>query len=524
MQPPRSPSSCLLACASFLVAAANAQEPPPKPPAQDPPTKQVPQERPNPVDAEAERRGAPIRSLTLGDAMRIGRVHNVGLRSAELVPQQARLDLLFAEAGFEPELYANAGWAERESPARNAFNPSVKSTTVDAQIGWRQRVVTGGLFDLAYAPARFESSGSGGAFPDQQFSSDWVASYRQPLLRGAWTDYTLAPVTAARYRVSQAGQDYERVVQDTLLAIVEAYWELAFARENWWVVVSALEVAEEQLRITDERIRVQALAPRDRVADEAEVARRKEEVIVADNAIRAREDDLRRVLFDGTDRNLWQVNLRTTSLIPVEPSSEEIPFEPLVEVAMGQRPDLRALRAAVAIAEVSLLEAERDTLPSLDLVSAYSGDGVRDGFYDAFSDAIEQQYPDWSVRLEFAIPIGNNAARSREQRARLEVERVRRLLHGVTLDVAKEVRAAVRNLHSLAQAVRASAESVRLATSNLETEQVKLRVGASTAFEVQRRNQELREAKSRHLRNQLGYRTGESRLLHAQGLLQTNVE
>lgn len=191
---------------------------------------------------------------------------------------------------------------------------------------------------------------------------------------------------------------------------------------------------------------------------------------------------------------------------------------------MANRPDLRALRASVAIAEVALLEAARDTLPSLDLVSGYSADGVRDGFYDAFGDSIETQFPDWSVRLEFAIPIGNNAARSREQRARLEVERVRRLLHGATLDVAKEVRAAVRNLHSLAQAVRASAESVRLATSNLETEQVKLRVGASTAFEVQRRNQELREAKSRHLRNQLGYRTGESRLLHAQGLLQTNVE
>jgi outer membrane protein TolC len=87
------------------------------------------------------------------------------------------------------------------------------------------------------------------------------------------------------------------------------------------------------------------------------------------------------------------------------------------------------------------------------------------------------------------------------------------------LTVAQEVREAVRNIDSLAQSIRASAESMRLAETNLETEQVKLGVGSSTAFEVQRRNQELREARGRHLRNVLDYRAAESRLLYAQGLL-----
>ena len=486
------------------------------------PAEQAP-EVANPVDLRAEQRGAPVRQLTLGEALRLGRLHNVSLRAAELVPQQARLDLLFEEAGFEPEVYGSTGYAERESPQRNAFSPSIASTTIDAQVGWRQRVITGGLFDLAFEPTRFQSSGSS-AFPDQQFTSQWTASFRQPLLAGAWTDYGLAPVNAARYRLSQAGHDYERAVQDTLLGIVQAYWELVFARENWRVVNTALDVAREQLRITEERIRVQALAPRDRIADEAEVARRREDLIVAENAIAGREDDLRRLLFDGSDRVLWQVNLRPTSPIPQEVALGEQPFEPLVGVAIEHRPDLRSLRSSVATAEVALLQAQRDTLPNLDLVSAYSSDGVRDQFHLAFGDSLDQQYPDWSVRLEFVIPIGNHAARAREQRARLEVERQRRLLHALSFEVGTQVREAVRNLASLAQSLNASTESVRLAATNLETEQVKLRVGASTTFEVQRRNQELRQAKSRQLRNQLDYRTAESRLLHAQGLLQTNVE
>jgi len=480
--------------------------------------------RPVPVDVDAEAQGTAVRELSLEDALRRGREFNVALRAAEVLPEQARLDLVFAEAGFHPELYGSGGYAEGKSPQRNAFSPSLSSTTIDAQIGWRQRVITGGLFDLAFEPTRFESSGGGGAFPSKQFTSNWVASFRQPLMRGAWTDYNLAGINSARYQLNQAQHDFDRTVQDTLLQIVQAYWELAFARENWRVVTSALDVAKEQLRITDERIRVEELAPRDRIADEAEVARRREEQITAENAIRDREDELRRLLYDGSDWRIWHINLRPVSTIEVVPELRDWQFEELVDVAIQNRPDLRALRSSVATAEVALLEAERDMLPQLDLIGSYSTDGVRSNFRNAFDDSINQDFPDWSVRLEFAIPIGNHAARSRARRATLEVERQRRLLHAATLDVIREVREAVRSLTTLAQSIQAGTESVRLARSNLDTEQVKLRVGASTAFEVQRRNQELREARSRLLRNQLDYRTAESRLLHVQGLLQVDAD
>ncbi|HEU4419295.1 MAG TPA: TolC family protein [Planctomycetota bacterium] len=477
-----------------------------------------------PVDAEAQRRGAPIRDVTLGDVLRIGKANNVRLRAAELVPEQARLDVLFAEAGFEPELYGSTGYLDSEQPTRNAFNPSFSRTVIDAELGWRQRVITGGLFDLAYRPARFETSGAATVIPEKQFTSEWEASFRQPLLRGAWTDYNLAQVTASRYGLSQAQHQFNQAVEDTLLEVVVAFWELVFARENWRVLRSALDVAEEQLRITGERIRVNQLAPRDRVADEAEVARGKEALIVAENQIRAREDDLRRLVYDATNPELWKVNFRPVAEINVVPPVAEQPFEPIVEIALANRSDVRSQRSAVAVAEVGLLEAERDTLPALDLVTGWSSDGVREDINAAFRDSLDQQYPDWSVRLEFAIPIGNHQARARSNRARLEVERQRRLLHAITLDVTKDVREAVRNMYSLGQSVVASTESVRLAESNLETEQVKLRVGASTNFEVQRRNQALREARSRLLRNQLDFRVAESRLLHAQGLLQTTVE
>jgi outer membrane protein TolC len=87
------------------------------------------------------------------------------------------------------------------------------------------------------------------------------------------------------------------------------------------------------------------------------------------------------------------------------------------------------------------------------------------------------------------------------------------------LDVDKQVRDAVRQLETLTQSITASRVSVRLAESNLETEQVKLRVGSSTVFEVQRRNQELREARSRLLRYQVDFHVATGRLDYAKGTL-----
>jgi outer membrane protein TolC len=488
-----------------------AQEPKPKP--------VVPPIR-VPVDVEAEQRGQPVRDLTLEDALRLGRINNIELRAAELNPQQARQLIIEQEAAFVPELYGGVGYSETRSPTLNAFQPSLHSTQVDATLGWRQRVSTGGLFDLAYRPLRLDTSSSvPGVFPERQYGSEFIASYTQPLLRGAWTDVNLAGVDSARHLQAEAAQTFERTVQNTLLLIVTAYWELAYSRDNYSVVSAALVVAKEQLRITEERIRVRELAPRDRVADEAEVAFREEQLIVAEKDIRRREDVLRRFVFGDPQGLSWRTNLRPVSVIDISPEITPLDYEPFAEVARRERPDLKALRSDIAAQEVELTVANSNLLPALDLVGSYSSDGAREDFAGAWHNSIDQDFPDWALRLQFRLPIGNQGARAARERTLLELERRKRTYYGALMELELAVRDAVRSLESLAESIHASRVSVRLAESNLETEQVKLRVGTTTAFEVQRRNQALQEARSRHLRNQVDYRIAQGRLLHAQGIL-----
>ncbi len=475
-----------------------------------------PEKIPIPVEKGQER----VLPLTWEEALALGGRQNIDLQVQVLLPKQAIEELRVAKALFEPELFGNAGYRSARTPSRNSFQPGLKQHIYDAEFGWRQRVVSGGLFENTFNMTNLDQQELGpGVFPSQ-FAAGWGVRYTQPLLRGAWTDYTLREIHTAEAGLAGARANYEQATQDTLLEVVRTYWNLVFFREDYRVQYQALELAREQLRITDERIRVRALAPRDRVADEAEVASRQEGLIVAQNRIREQEDALRRLLFDDKEGDMWNVGLLPTSPIAPNYDVSKLDWETLRRAARRDRPVLQNLRNQVRISDIELMAANRDLLPQLDLVGSYDTVGVRRRSYDAWGDAFDLEFPDWSLRLQFSIPIGNNAARGRQSRARLAFEEERRRLFAQELQVDLEVRNAVRNLKTADESIKASAESVRLAESNLDTARHKWRVGELTFFDVQGRNQELQLARSRHLRNQVDFHIARAELLHAQGKLE----
>ncbi|MEM7199479.1 MAG: TolC family protein [Planctomycetota bacterium] len=468
-----------------------------------------------PVDPDA---GAPF-PITLDEALQIGFRQNTALRVSEIGPFQAAEDVRAARAIFEPELFGEATIQRTEDPTRNVFQPEITRLSYNGRFGVRQLVPSGGLFDLSYAPTRLEQTTNIPGFPTRQFTNDFTATYTQPLLRGAWSDYTQRDIRTRERQKAATELRHLRTVQDTLIAIVNAYWDFVFARENYRVVFQALELARQQLARTERRIQVGDLAPLDRVADEAEVARRREELVIAENEIRDREDDLRRLLFDDRDGLLWRRGLLPTTPIGQFPDAPDLDWRSLVQIALRARPDVRAGRADVAIAEIGATTAARDVLPQLDLVGSYTTNSTRDRFSDAWDDVFGLGFPDWSIQLELSVPIGNQAALAARDRAKLEVERTQRTLIDLEYNVHAQVRDAVRQLRTLAESISRNLESVRLAETNLDREIAREQAGTSTQFEVQERNQELQEARSRLLRNQLDYRKAEANLHYVDGTL-----
>lgn len=461
------------------------------------------------------------RELSLQDAVRLGLLWNTRLFENELEPKISAQDVRIAEAFFEPEFYAAAGFEKSENPARSTFQPSSSAERYDAAVGLRQRVVTGGLFDLAFTPMRVEQKvNSPFQFPTKFYTAEWTATVTQPLLAGAWVDYALAPTERAKIETSSATNDRAALIQSTILQIVQAYWDLVFAREDYRVKHQSLDLAREQLRIVDQKIRAGGLAERDRVTYEADVAQRKEELIVSENLIRVSEDALRRLIlpFEGRTEH-WETHIIPESRLEDEQAPALLPWLEAVRIAVDRRPDLVRFRNDIDRLTVDLMQSRRDLLPQLNLIGSYSSDGLRDSFSKATGDAVDLEFPDYSVRLEFVLPIGNEAARGRADKTALARERAIRAYNNRKLDIVQEVRTALWNIQALFEKIQAGRETVRLRATNLDTQQSLLRVGRAIAFEVQERNQELSEARSSLIRARLDYRISLVKLKQAMGTL-----
>ncbi|MCB9919594.1 MAG: TolC family protein [Planctomycetes bacterium] len=500
-----------------FVAPSSAQEQPETPPIKsDPTSDQDETQRPAiPTDQRSGRR----LELTLGDCFALGDRGNLDLALDRLQKLLAAEDIAIADAFFEPEFFTTLDWRRTKSPPRNAFQPSSTSKNYGGNIGVRKTFVTGGSLEVSFQPRYVDQRvASSFSFPTTFFTGDLTLSASQPLLRGAWGDSNLAEFEAARLEELARIDDHERRRQEILEAISAAYFELVFRREDYVVRYQSLELSREQLANTEQKIRLGELAPRDRVADQAEVAKQEEELIRAENSILDGEDDLRRLVLPFREDGAWDFVIVPTDVLGEQDPEFTLPtIEDALEIARASRPDLKAQQQRVEAAEYLFRKAEQDALPQLDLNASYRTAAQRDDYHAFQRDIYESIYPEYSVSVNFVLPLGNKAAKGRRTKAMLEVERSERARQVTRVDIEKAVRTELRALATLKKSIAAATESARLARSDLESEQIKLRLGEGVRIEVQRRNQQYQDARSLLLRARLDYRSAWFRLLSALG-------
>ncbi len=463
--------------------------------------------------------------LTLEECLAMALRDNLYLGVDKLNPPMARAEITAASGFFDPAFYLSPLYQEAQSAPRTVFRPSMRSKSYGFRTGFKGKVLTGALYDLSfdYRYSRYESPTPTPSGFGVDFFSQWSAGLglriSQPLLKGAWIPVNRTEITRAEIGAKAAEQSHRDLVQQTLLHVTEAYWGLVFARENYRVRKISLDLAREQLSITENRIKA-ALAPDvARVADQADIAKREEDLIQAENKVLAAEDALKLLVFPFRDDRDWGFRIVPTS--PLEEGLDApIPApEEAAAVAMKRRKDLEAARLQVEDAKAVLRKARSEYLPQLNLVGSYYVEDVDSHTEYLWGHMRESKYPAWALGLEFSIPLGNRFAKGFLRKAELGLEKAQRALRLKEVSVWKEVRDAVRNLKSLRKEIQAARESVRLARTNLRVEEEKYKVGKAITFEVQRRNEALAGARTRLAWAIVQFKTGLARLKRAMGLL-----
>jgi outer membrane protein len=469
--------------------------------------------------------GRPVRDVRLSDVVELSLQKNLDIAVERINPNAVDLQIAGLRHQYLPVATSTVGQRDNTQLPRDQLQGgqrvSIATTTYNA--GVTQNLPwLGGSFNVNWNNNKQDSSSSFVTF-NPTFTSGLTATYSQPLLRGLFIDQTRQQIQITQINREIAEESLRATVTQTLANVLNAYWDLVFARNSVDVAERALQLADKLVEDNRARVEVGTLAPLDIVQAEAEAATRRQTLAVAEATLQTAELALKRYIVSGTEDPLWRQELRPIDLPSLEPAPADI--EGAVRRALERRTDLISSRKSLQSSDVSLRYFRNQTLPEIDLTASYGAQGiggtqitraglgsptivatVPGGYSDALRLLTNRDYPNWNLQFTVSYNLFGSPADAQFARARLQKSQAQGRLRALELQVATEVTNAALTVQSNLKRVEAAQAARELAEKRLEAEQSKFEVGMSTNFFVVQAQRDLRDAQNAELRALADYR------------------
>ena len=450
-------------------------------------------------------------AISLDDAIQNAVQRNLGVQFQRYEYEQAGYSAKSAYGFFDWQAFADVESSSSQTPAASLIESSQTDRTI-ANFGIRQNIPTGGNYAIGFNNNR-RASDNQFVTVNPSYNSSFGFSFMQPLMRDFGTDISRRGIKLARNNLGVSRESFRTILTNTTLGVVQAYYDLIFARQNLEVKRLSLALAKDQERITQIKIDVGANAPLDILQPRVAIATRDEEIIIAEAQVRDAEDRLRRLM--NLPMQEWNRPIEPTDDI----SYRETPIDvtAAVERALEQRPELAQARIGVESRRIEYRYARNQVLPQLDLALSYGVGGIggnriiRDpetgeqigvvegGISDAFDQVTAFDFPSWTVGFSVGVPVTNIGARAEAKRAELDLRQETARVDDVRQTIILEVRQTVRDIDTAARRITAARAARDAAEKNVDAERKRYENGMTTNFNVLSVQQELSDARSREI-------------------------
>ena len=499
--------------------------------------------------------------LSLQDAIALTLENNLDISVQRYTPWLSDLDLLRAKAGagtaagtFDPRFTSTMAWQRATNPINNPILagsavalPAITNYNAQANMGISQGFHTGTSYAITWNNTR-QSTTSPGAIVNPSVQSTLIFGFSQPLLNGFGFASNMRFIRIARNNRRIADLTFTNQLILTVSAVQNMYWDLVFAREDVKVKMRSVELAEKLYNDNKRQVEIGTLAPIEVVRAESEVARTRQDLIVAQTFLLQQQT----LLKNAVTKNVMDATLHTIDIVPTDviskpPAVEVVSLADAVNEAWEKRPDIRQSRIDLESRSITVRSTRNALLPTLNLNGQFSGTGLggnskstattptgtftstgvpivdatgipvlvggvptfagranttstttlfQGGYGDAL-DALRQfNFPTYGVSLNLTIPILNRAAQADNAQAILQQRQAETTLKRLQNTIIVEVRNAQIALEQNRARVEAAQKSRELAERTLDAEQKKYQLGASTIFFVIQAQRDLAAAQS----------------------------
>ncbi len=464
-------------------------------------------------------------SLSLQDSIIYALRNNFDIELSKLNSKLSDQDITIEKARFDPTLKLEGNIENDELPINSRLVGGLETTTIspfvdqgktaDAVI--QSLIPTGATVSVEYNIFREFVDPNPFRLLNPSYTNYIEAKITQPLLKGGGWFYNRSPIYIARNNKKISLSQFKSKALEVSDSVQEAYWNYVRAMENLKVAKKSLERAEDLLRKNKIQVEVGTLAPVEIIDAESGVASRVETVISAENAIKDREDDLKRIMNLADNEIISDATIIPTDKPFFEPIKVEV--KDTIKVAMERRPELTGLQLETENAGMQTKRRKNELYPGLDFTGGVRYTGLGDEVSGANDSTFSEAFQGEFFTLTLEIPLGNRSARSAYNKSKLNERQARINVRKKELDIVVEVREFVRQVMTNIERVNATRKARELAEKRLENEEKKFNVGRTTSLEVLRAQENLALAEFEASRAIIDYEISLGNLEKAKGTI-----
>jgi len=399
--------------------------------------------------------------LTLAEYLRKvwERNENIQIRLLEAAAADSRLK--GEKSIFEPEVTAGIEAVDRRRPntteqaVSSSFTRVFNERNRTYQGGLETLIPTGARLRLGYTVQHMENSFHAqppanifGAPLAPIENGEWLTTagltVTQPLLKNGGVRVTFAGIRAAAVQSEIAYQTYRKGLMELFIRAEAAYWDLYQAEEQLGIAGESLRVAQTLLADNKKRLEVGKGTELDVLQAEAGVATRT-----------ALEAEARQRMLDAQSRvttfisQSWTAD-QTPWKAADSPKLEERPltFTELWAAVPEMNPDYLGAVKQAELEGVRVVLAKNQALPQLDLKGGYGVSRISSNAGRSVNVLQRQDFPNWTIGLEFRMPWGGGKGRHELRAAQLRAEATAMALDNLGTQLSNGLRAGIESVAS----------------------------------------------------------------------------
>jgi len=475
----------------------------------------------------------PSGAVTLEQCIQLALENNLSLRITNYQPRLAALNLRGAYGAYDPRFSLGGTDSFRESKGRqNPLEFTIPSSETDSfrhNIGLNGVTPFGTRYNIGLNSS--ETTGTDSRdFPFGSYGTGFGASITQPLLRGAWIDGTRMNIKLQKQQVENSSLTVIRQITQTVSSVELAYYALIASRENVKVAEETLALTEQNFSNQKRRAEVGTLAKSQLPQLEAELYSQKASLLSVQNMYADSVNTLKRLLTDDFGAVL------ATELLPVgelNPVQTVFSLNDSWDKALNQRPEILQSQISLENADIRLRYNKNQLYPQLDLRATYGLSGSDSAvvkfmdktpfvesnasFNNAFRDVSRGDYPNYSIGLQFSIPIPNRSARASYETAQEQKEQAVLQHKELEQSIMVEIDRLIRDAEYRFEQITVSRQARLSSELALQNETKRYNEGAIENYQVLQAQRDLTNRRYSEINAKVQYLTALSRLAQAEG-------